>query len=99
MTQYMPYEYLGIYNPKLADVFGFAYASIYVPEGLEYKPLPVRTDDGSLATPSGHILGIYFSEELKYAESLGCQITVHNAYIFSKKYLMVMLRICIKKRL
>jgi hypothetical protein len=86
MTQDMPYEYLGIsYNPKLANVFGFAYASIYVPESIEYKPLPVRGDDGSITTPSGHILGTYFSEELKYAESLGCQITVHRAYIFSRK--------------
>lgn len=88
MTQDMPYKYIGItYNPKLEDIFGFAYASIYVPEGLNYKPLPVRTDDGSLSTPSGHILGVYFSEELKYAESLGCQIKVHRAYIFTRKQL------------
>lgn len=87
MTQEMPYEYLGIsYNPKLKNTFGFIYASIYVPSGLKYKPLPIRLDE-VLATPSGHILGVYFSEELKYAESLGCIINVHKAYIFSKKYL------------
>jgi hypothetical protein len=85
MTQDMPYEYLGIsYKPKLEDCFGFIYASIFVPSELNYKPLPVRMED-ILATPSGHILGIYFSEELKYAESIGCQITVHKAYLYSRK--------------
>jgi hypothetical protein len=85
MTQDMPYEYKGVaYNPKLEDTFGFAYASIYVPESLQYKPLPVRIDE-SLATPSGHILGVYFTEELKYAKSIGCQITVHRCYQYSKK--------------
>lgn len=87
MTQEMPYEYLGYSNnPKLKDCFGFVYASIYVPESLKYKPLPVRMDN-ILATPSGNILGVYFSEELKYAETLGCQITPHKAYLFSKKIL------------
>lgn len=85
MTQDMPYEYLGIsYNPKLKDIFGFARASIYVPKSLNYKPLPVRMG-GILATPSGNILGEYFSEELKYAESIGCTITIHKAYLFSRK--------------
>ena len=85
MTQDMPYEYLGIsYNPKLKNFFGFGYASIYVPKNIEYKPLPIRVD-GSLATPSGHILGLYFSEELKYAQSIGCTITLHRGYLFSRK--------------
>lgn len=88
MTQDMPYEYQGIVqNPKLEDVFGFVYASIFVPQTLTYKPLPVRMEDGSIATPSGHILGVYFSEELKYAESLGCTVNVHKGYQFSRKQL------------
>lgn len=87
MTQPMPYEYLGVaFNPKLEDVFGFVYASIYIPQELDYKPIPVRMDD-ILATPSGHVLGVYFSEELKYAKSIGCQIKAHKAYLFSKKFL------------
>lgn len=85
MTQDMPYEYIGINkNLKLKDCFGFVYASIYIPKDLNYKPLPMRMDD-SLATPSGNIIGVYFSEELKYAESLGCQITVHKAYQYTRK--------------
>lgn len=87
MTQDMPYNYLGIsYNAKLEDSFGFIYASIYVPPELTYKPLPIRVDD-TLATPSGHILGIYFSEELKYAKSIGCQVTVHKAFLYTRKQL------------
>src|SRR5690606_11659652 len=87
MTQDMPYEYLGVaYNPKLEDVFGFVYASIYIPESLNYKPLPIRVND-TLATPSGHLLSVYFSEELKYAKSLGCQVNPHRAYLFSRKKL------------
>ena len=88
MTQDMPYEYLGVaYNPKLENIFGFAYASIYVPPSIKYKPLPVRLLDDSLATPSGHILGTYFSEELKYAASLGCYVKIHKAFLYSRKQL------------
>lgn len=86
MTQDMPYEYLTIsHKTKLKDAFGFIYASIYVPESLKYKPLPIRLENDTIATPSGHIQGVYFSEELKYAESIGCTVIVHRSYLFSRK--------------
>lgn len=87
MTMKMPYKFLAIkYNVNLNKFFGYAEATIYVPPTLEYKLLPVRNAD-NLSTPSGYINGVYFSEELKYAESIGCTVKVQKGYEFSAEYI------------
>lgn len=51
----------------------FADCTVNVPAHIERPPLPVKVD-GKLYFPTGRISGIWASDELAYAESLGCRI-------------------------
>ncbi len=71
----------------LNDLFGFALVKVKVPQTLNIPVLPVyATIEGEerLIFPTGTFKGYYFSEELKYAESLGCKIKLIEAWEFQK---------------
>ena len=81
-------------TPKKYDVskglnnfFGFALVKVTVPESLNIPVLPLYVKiEGvdRLVFPTGSFKGYYFSEELKYAESLGCKIELIEAWEFQK---------------
>lgn len=60
------------------SLYGFFEAHIVFPKTIKTF-LPYR-DKHSLVFPTGEFVGVYYSEELKYAKSLGYQITVLNGY-------------------
>ncbi len=66
----------------LKNLFGFARVSVEAPD-IKYPILPIRTEYG-LIYGCGSWVGTYFSEELKYAESLGYKITLIEAISFDK---------------
>lgn len=66
----------------LKGLFGFAKVCVEAPD-IQYPILPVRTTNG-LVYGCGSWVGTYFSEELKYAESLGYKITLIEAISFDK---------------
>jgi hypothetical protein len=64
---------------ELKDFFGYVRAFVICPKHIKYPILPVRinepgTTDTKLIHPTGKWVGVYFSEELKNAESLGYEI-------------------------
>lgn len=68
---------------------GFAEAEVVCPEDLKIPVLGIKVDiNGSskLIYPTGTFRGVFFSEELRYAESLGYKIKLIRAYSFNKSY-------------
>ena len=71
----------------LKNLFGFALVKVEVPKSLNIPVLPLYVKiEGTdkLVFPTGSFKGYYFSEELKYAESLGCKIHLIDAWEFQK---------------
>lgn len=71
----------------LEKLFGFAYAKVECPRNLKIPVLPVKSIvNGSekLRTPAGVFKGVYFSEELKYAATLGYSIKLIKAVQFDR---------------
>ncbi|KAG6467625.1 hypothetical protein ZIOFF_074522 (mitochondrion) [Zingiber officinale] len=54
----------------LGTLFGFVEASVVCPKELRRPFLPYKSSD-TLIFGTGHFVGVYFSEELKYARGLG----------------------------
>lgn len=73
----------------LGGLFGFAEAVVICPSELKIPVLPMKAKiNGSekLIFPTGEFRGVFFSEELKYAESLGYKITLVKAISFKPHY-------------
>jgi hypothetical protein len=71
----------------LKELFGFAEAIIEVPEGIKIPVLPLKANiNGSekLIFPTGTFRSVFFSEELRYAESLGYKIKLIKGLSFEK---------------
>ncbi len=66
----------------LNKLFGFFYCKITTNNGY-LGLLPLHTK-GSLILPNGEFVGVWFSEELKFAAENGYQITVIKGYQFNR---------------
>ena len=69
---------------ELKDMFGFIKAFVICPPDMQRPFLPFRQEDGTLIFPTGKLLGVYFSEELKYAVSIGYRVFPLSGYLFSR---------------
>lgn len=73
----------------LDKLFGFTLAKVTIPIDLKIPVLPLYIKIKGvekLIFPTGTFKGYYFSEELKYAKSLGCHIKLIDAWGFQKSY-------------
>lgn len=59
----------------------FLEVEVYCPN-IHIPLLPYRTPEGKLIFPTGYFSGVYFSEEIKEALSLGYKIKIKRALIF-----------------
>ena len=71
-----------VYKPCLDTFFGFAEADVVAPNIR--KPFLPRRIEGRTVFTLGSFRGWYFSEELKYAKSLGYQINLQQGYKFER---------------
>jgi DNA polymerase type B, organellar and viral len=76
-------HYDNMTNISLDSVFGFFLAEIECPDTIQHPILPYK-HNGSTIFPHGKFKGVYFSEELKVAVSLGYNVTLISGYEFSK---------------
>src|SRR5690606_110725 len=67
--------------------YGFAEAEVTAPTDLKIPVLPLKTTVNGvekLIFPTGTFKGTFFSEELRYAQSLGYKIKLIKALEFSR---------------
>lgn len=57
---------------NINNIFGFIKCTIYIPKNIVIPPLPIKNSSGTCYQPTGFVKGIWFSEEVKNAVSLGC---------------------------
>lgn len=71
-------------NTKLTDMFGFIKALVITPDNMDRPFLPYRGDDDTLLFPTGKFIGVFFSEELIYAQSIGYRVLPLSGYLFKR---------------
>ncbi len=71
-------------SKDLDSYFGFCYAEIIPPAGLENYLIPFRDKNGKVNFPSNPFCGIYWSELLKSSREYGYKIKVFGGYKFKK---------------
>jgi DNA polymerase type B, organellar and viral len=72
---------------KLEGLFGFIEAFVSCPPSIRNPLLPYRDQESDvLLFPTGQFMGVYYSEELKYAEKIGYTIIPLRGYLYEKGY-------------
>jgi len=70
---------------ELNNIFGFIEAYVETPPTINRPFLPYRNEvDGTLLFPRGQFVGVYYSEELKYAQNLGYKVIPICGFLFEK---------------
>ncbi|KAK9741127.1 hypothetical protein RND81_03G083600 [Saponaria officinalis] len=81
----VPVWYSDLENRNLDEMFGFIEAYIECPKSIKKPFLPYRErKNGTLIFPTGTFIGVYYSEELKFARSIGYTRIPLNGYLFEK---------------
>lgn len=70
---------------KLSELYGFIEAYIYCPNTIKRPFLPFKDKNNTLLFPTGEFIGVYYTEELLFAERLGYNIIPLKGYLFEKK--------------
>ena len=70
---------------ELDSLFGFIEAFVVCPTNISRPFLPYKDKTGTLVFPTGKFVGVYYSEELKFARNLGYHIIPLRGYLFEKK--------------
>lgn len=71
-----------LHTTNISNFFGFVRANIIAPKNN--NPFLAIKKDGQIITPTGYFTGTFFSEELKFAQSLGYDIMLLDGYMFKK---------------
>ena len=69
----------------LDSMFGFIEAYVECPTTIKKPFLPYRDKNNTLIFPTGVFVGVYYSEELKYARDLGYTVHPISGYLFERK--------------
>lgn len=70
----------------LDNLYGFIEAYVVCPPNIKRPFLPYRDDKNkTLLFPTGKFVGVYYSEELKYARDIGYQVHPLSGYLFEQK--------------
>lgn len=68
----------------LDSIFGFIEAYVVCPKTIKKPFLPYRDKNDTLIFPTGEFVGVYYSEELKYARGLGYTVLPISGYLFER---------------
>nr|CAD1821794.1 unnamed protein product [Ananas comosus var. bracteatus] len=69
----------------LDSMFGFIEAYVVCPKTIKKPFLPYIDKNKTLIFPTGEFVGVYYSEELKYARGLGYKVIPISGYLFEGK--------------
>ncbi|XP_022975380.1 uncharacterized protein LOC111474649 [Cucurbita maxima] len=79
-----PVWHSNLQNKDLDSMFGFIEAYVICPKTIKKPFLPYRDKNDTLLFPSGEFVGVYYTEELKYARDLGYTVLPISGYLFKK---------------
>lgn len=80
-----PVWHSNLEGQDLDNLFGFIEAYVICPSTISHPLLPYRDEKTqTLLFPTGKFIGVYYSEELKYARDIGYQIIPLSGYLFEK---------------
>ncbi|KAL4553846.1 hypothetical protein LXL04_040224 [Taraxacum kok-saghyz] len=80
-----PVWYSRLDNRDLEGKLGFIEAYVVCPKTIKKPFLPYREKEGTLIFPTGEFVGVYYSEELKFAREIGYTVIPLSGYLFEKK--------------
>lgn len=69
----------------MGELFGFVEAYVDCPKSISKPFLPYRDKHGTLIFSTGEFVDVYYTEELKYAKTLGYKMDPLRGYIFKKQ--------------
>lgn len=69
----------------LDSMFGFIQAYVVCPKTIKRPFLPYRDKNNTLIFPTGEFVGVYYSEELKYARGIGYTVLPISGYLFERR--------------
>lgn len=72
-------------DSDIDTLFSFIEAYVKCPKKMNKPFLPYRGKDGILIFPTGEFVGVYYSEELKYAKKIGYQVLPISGYLFEER--------------
>ena len=80
-----PVWYSNLEDMDIDSMLGFIEAYVVCPKTIKKPFLPYRSKTGTLIFPTGEFIGVYYSEELKYAVGLGYKVVPISGYLFERK--------------
>ncbi|GJY06607.1 DNA polymerase-like protein [Tanacetum coccineum] len=80
-----PVWYSNLEDMDIDSMLGFIEAYVVCPKTINKPFLPYRSKTGTLIFPTGEFIGVYYSEELKYAVGLGYKVVPISGYLFERK--------------
>ena len=80
-----PVWYGYLEGQELSNLYGFIEAYVVCPSTINRPFLPYKDSNDTLLFPTGKFVGVYYSEELKYARDLGYTIIPLRGYLFEDK--------------
>ncbi|KAI3702104.1 hypothetical protein L6452_27785 [Arctium lappa] len=80
-----PVWYGNLEDKDLDSILGFIDAYVVCPKTIKKPFLPYRDKNSTLIFPTGEFVGIYYSEELKFAREIGYTVIPISGYLFKKK--------------
>jgi hypothetical protein len=81
----VPVWYGNLEDRDLDGMLGFIEAYVVCPKTIKKPFLPYREKEGTLIFPTGEFVGVYYSEELKFAREIGYTVIPISGYLFEKK--------------
>lgn len=80
-----PVWHRNLEDKELDSILGFIEAYVVCPKTIKKPFLPYRDKNETLIFPTGEFVGVYYSEELKFARDLGYTVIPLSGYLFEKK--------------
>ncbi|GJY79435.1 DNA polymerase-like protein [Tanacetum coccineum] len=80
-----PVWYSNIEDMDIDRMLGFIEAYVVCLKTIKKPFLPYHSKTGTLIFPTGEFIGVYYSEELKYAVGLGYKVVPISGYLFERK--------------
>jgi hypothetical protein len=80
----VPVWHRNLEGQDLDSMFGFIEAYVVCPKTINKPFLPYRDKNNTLIFPTGEFVGVYYSEELKYARGLGYTVLPISGYLFER---------------